>query len=57
LSDEVEAGAREGSIVNLPEVDARAGWDEAARRPRESDADRLLNEPTATGFDEEEWSW
>lgn len=57
LSDEDEEGAREGSIVILPVTVMRSGWNEAAQRLRESDGDRLLDEPTATRFDQEEWSW
>jgi hypothetical protein len=35
----------------------RAGWCEAAREAREREEDRLLEEPTATRFDDEQWKW
>lgn len=35
----------------------RAGWAEAARRMREQGQDRLLDRPTLTRFDDEEWRW
>ena len=35
----------------------RAGWSEAARELRERGEDSLLDEPTATDFDESEWAW
>ena len=35
----------------------RAGWSEAARELRERGEGSLLDEPTATDFDESEWAW
>lgn len=35
----------------------RAGWSEAAQELRERGEDGLLDEPTATDFDESEWEW
>jgi antitoxin MazE len=57
LSEEVEVRARQGSIVILPVAGVRSGWAEAAQRARECDADRLLDEPTATRFDQKECAW
>ena len=57
LSDEVEVRARQGSIVILPVAGVRSGWAEAARRLRNVNADRLLDEPSPTRFDEKEWAW
>ncbi len=57
LSEEVEVHAQGGSIVILPVSGVRSGWAEAAQRLRERDADRLLDEPTATRFDQKEWAW
>lgn len=42
-------------IERRPEV--REGWGEAARRLSEGAETGLLDEPTATGFDETEWVW
>ena len=57
LDEEVELRAREGVIVISRAERPRAGWKEAARRVHERDEDRLLDEPTPTRFDEEEWEW
>jgi antitoxin MazE len=58
LSDEVEIRARNGVIIiSSAAPRARAGWAEAAKRMRSNDEDRLMDEPTPTRFDEEEWKW
>jgi antitoxin MazE len=57
LSDEVEIRVRAGSIVIVPTDRARAGWDEAARALHESGGDQLIDVPTSTDFDTEEWQW
>jgi antitoxin MazE len=57
LPDEVELQAEAGRIVILGVSRAREGWAAAARRMRERDDDRLLDPPTSTRFDEEEWEW
>jgi antitoxin MazE len=57
LTDEVELRARDGAIVITPASRPRAGWREAARRLRNRNEDRLLDPPTPTRFDDEEWGW
>jgi antitoxin MazE len=57
LSDEVEIRARHGAIIISPTARPREGWAEAARRARKCDEDRLLDAPTKTRFDDEEWKW
>jgi len=57
LTEEVELRVRDGAIVIARVASPRSGWEEAARRMRERDEDRLLNLPTPTRFDEEEWRW
>ncbi|MGH7819642.1 MAG: AbrB/MazE/SpoVT family DNA-binding domain-containing protein [Candidatus Binatia bacterium] len=58
LPEEVEVRARNGSIIIVPAARAhRAEWEEAARKLRSRDGDRLLDPPTPTRFDEEEWNW
>ncbi len=57
LTDEVELRARNGAIVITPASRSRAGWGEAAERLQNRDEDRLLDPPTSTRFDEEEWEW
>lgn len=55
LTDEVEVRIREGAIIIAPSATPRSGWAEAAKQLRERDEDRLLNPPTPTHFDEQEW--
>lgn len=57
LSGEVEVRVREGAVVITPASRPRAGWAEAARRARQRGQGRLLDEPTPTRFDDEEWQW
>ena len=54
LSDEVDIQAAPGVLTIRPVVKPRAGWAEAAAAvPPES----LLDPPSATRFDDEEWQW
>lgn len=54
LEDEVEIRVEPGAIVITPVEAPRAGWAEAAARRR---PEGLRDEPTATRFDEAEWTW
>jgi antitoxin MazE len=55
LEDEVELQAKLGRILISETAKSRTGWAEAARRMRERDKDHLLDPPTSTRFDKEEW--
>ena len=57
LPDEVELHAELGRIVVQATRRPRAGWAKAAQAMRDRAHDRLLDEPTATRFDREEWAW
>ena len=57
LEDEVELQAEPGRILISKTAKPRAGWADAAQRMRERDEDRLLDPPTSTRFDKEEWKW
>lgn len=57
LSDEVELRVRNGTVVIMSTARPRAGWGEAARRVRQRGEDGLLEEPTPTHFDQEDWKW
>ena len=57
LTDEVELHVRDGAIVIEPASTPREGWAQAAQEMHERDDDRLLDSPTPTQFDEEEWEW
>lgn len=57
LPDEVELHVRPGRLVVRAAGRPRAGWAEAARAMHARGADRLLDEPSPTRFDDEEWHW
>ncbi len=57
LTGEVEIVAKKRGLLIRPFRHARAGWAEAFRRMAELGDDALLDAPTATRFDEEEWEW
>jgi antitoxin MazE len=57
LRDEVELRVQEGAIVIRPAGAPRAGWAEAARELSECAEAGLLDAPTPTRFDQDEWEW
>ncbi len=57
LGDEVELQAEPGRIVIRKAGRPRTGWAAKARRMRERNEDNLIEEPTPTRFDKEEWEW
>lgn len=57
LPEEVELQAQPGRLVVRGVRRPRAGWAEAARTMRERGHDRLLDEPTTTKFEQEDWTW
>jgi antitoxin MazE len=57
LSSEVEIHAEPGRITIEAPARRRAGWAEAARRMASDGEDSLLDPPTPTHFDDEEWEW
>jgi len=57
LPEEVELYAEPGRLVVRAARRPRAGWAEAARAMRERAHDQLLDAPTSTRFDQEEWEW
>lgn len=57
LPEEVELHAEPGKLVVQAVRRARSGWAEAAKRMHARKDDQLLDEPTATKFDREEWEW
>lgn len=54
LSDEVDIQAAPGVLTIRPVVKPRAGWAEAAAA---APPEALLDPPSATRFDDEEWQW
>ncbi|MGH9147377.1 MAG: AbrB/MazE/SpoVT family DNA-binding domain-containing protein [Vicinamibacterales bacterium] len=57
LPEEVELQAQPGRLIVRAARRPRAGWADAARRMHERAQDGLLDEPTATEFEQEEWTW
>jgi antitoxin MazE len=57
LPDEVELHAEPGRLVIEAVRRPRKGWAASAQRIRARSDDRLLDEPTTTRFDREEWEW
>jgi antitoxin MazE len=57
LPDDVELQAEHGRLIVRAARGPRSGWAEAAKAMRADAADRLLDAPTPTRFDEEEWKW
>jgi antitoxin MazE len=57
LPEEVELHAEPGRLVVRAARRARAGWAQAAKAVHGRGDDQLLDEPTATRFDREEWDW
>ena len=54
LADVVEIEAAPGVLTIRPSAQPRAGWAEAGA---EFQPEGLIDEMTATRFDDEEWSW
>ncbi len=57
LPEEVELHAERGLLVVRAARRPRTGWADAARTMRQRNDDQLLDRPTSTRFDEEEWKW
>jgi antitoxin MazE len=58
LSGEVEIRTRNRTIIiSSATPRARAGWAEAAKRARSKEDDRMLDAPTSTRFDDQDWKW
>jgi antitoxin MazE len=57
LADVVELTVEAGRIIVSRPPSRRAGWDEAAAELAARGDDHLLDPPTSTRFDAEEWEW
>jgi antitoxin MazE len=57
LPAEVELYAEPGRLIVRDVRRPRAGWAAAAKAARVKGADRLLDQATATRFDEKGWQW
>ena len=56
LDDEIELQVEGHRLVISPAGRPRTGWAEAARR-LSAESRGLLDPPTSTRFDEDEWRW
>lgn len=57
LPDEVELEAENGRLIVRAAREARAGWADAAKSMHARGEDRLLDAPTSSEFDEQDWQW
>ena len=57
LGEEVELLVQDGAILIQSTPSSRAGWADAARHLAEAEGIGLLDAPSATKFDEGEWTW
>ena len=56
LPEDVELRAEPGRLI-VSASPARANWEDAARAMHEASDDELLDQPTPTRFDDEDWRW
>ncbi len=57
LTEQVELQAQPGRLIVRARRRPRAGWEEAARAMHQRAHDELLDKPTPTKFDVEDWTW
>ncbi len=57
LPEEVEIHSEPGRLIVTAAHEARAGWSELAAQMGQDGADRLLDQPTETRFERDEWEW
>ena len=57
LKDEVELKVEGNRLIILPASRPRQGWEALFAAMTERGDDQLLDEPAATDWDREEWTW
>ena len=57
FQEEVELAVESDQIVIRPAHHPRAGWEEQFQAMAERGEDQLLDEPTATEWERDEWEW
>lgn len=57
LRDKIDIEVRGSQVIIAAADHPRAGWDKAFAAMAEQGDDRLLDETTATEWDETEWEW
>lgn len=57
LTDDIEIVIKEDHLEVRPSRRPRDGWADAFQQMAEHGGDRLIEEPTPTAWDKEEWEW
>ena len=57
LGDVIEIQVREGVVLISSPREIRKGWAEAAQEMHRRAEDVLLDQPTATEFEQNDWKW
>lgn len=57
LTDDIEMIVKEDHLELRPGRKPREGWSDAFREMAQHADDRLMDEPVATKWDNEEWNW
>ena len=57
LTDESEIGVKEDHLERRPGRKPRDGWADAFSEMGKRGDDRMLDEPTPTAWEKEEWEW
>lgn len=57
IEDAVDLTVADGKVVLTPAPRVRQGWAEAAQEMADRGDDTLIDPPTMTAFDEDEWEW
>ncbi|MBL9082484.1 MAG: AbrB/MazE/SpoVT family DNA-binding domain-containing protein [Planctomycetales bacterium] len=57
LKDEVEIIATKQGLVIRPKTNLRAGWSEAFAEMAKAGDDELLDPPTTSKWDRDQWTW
>jgi len=57
LPDDVELHAEPGKLVVSASRRPRGGWAAAAKRMADRGDDQMIDDPTSTRFDREDWEW
>jgi antitoxin MazE len=57
LEKEVEISVQSDHLIIRPATRPRHDWEEQFRAMADRDDDRLLDSPSPTKWDEEEWQW
>lgn len=57
LTKDLELEVRDGGILLSPIRTTRSGWDAAFARMHDAGDDALLDRPTSTKWDDDEWEW